>query len=147
MKKTADIIDLASIDTVAACNQGVEVELRHPGTNERLGIFWTVLGKDSDVYNDYIRDKVNATLRKKALAEKRGRDLEIRTLEDAEAEQIETLVVCSTGWRTGDKPVINFKGEDLEFSVANAKKILTERAWIRKPLDDAIGDLTNFMPS
>lgn len=146
MKKTA-AIDLASIDTVAACNQGVEVELRHPATNEPLGIFWTVLGRDSDTYNDYIRDKVNAMLRKKALAEKRGRDLEIRTLEDAEAENIETLIVCSTGWRTGDKQVICFGGQELEFNVANAKKILTERAWIRKQLDEAIGDLSNFMPS
>lgn len=147
MKKTADIIDLASIDTVAACNQGVEVELRHPATNELLGIFWTVLGRDSDTYNDYIRDKVNTMLRKKALAEKRGKDLEIRTLEDAEAENIETLIVCSTGWRTGDKPVICFGGQELDFNVANAKKILTERAWIRKQLDEAIGDLTNFMPN
>lgn len=144
MKKN-DMIDLGSIDTVSACNKGVEIELRHPATNEPIGIHWTVVGSESDTFKDYMRTKINERIRKEAMARKRGRDPEIKTIEDSEEDTIELLTVCSLGWRTGDSKVIKFNGADLEFNVQNAKKILAERAWIRKQLDDAIGDLGNFM--
>lgn len=139
--------DLGSIDTVAACNKGAEIELRHPATNEPLGIFWTVLGTDSDAFREYTKESLNDRIRKEALAKKRGRDVEVRTIEDSEQDTINLLTVCSTGWRSIDKPTIAFKGEELQFNVANVKRVLTELPWIRRQIDEAIGDLENFMKS
>lgn len=144
MKKN-NVVDLASIDTAAACNKGFEVELRHPVTNQPLGIFWGVLGSDSDIFRDHVKETINDRLRKEAMAKKRGRDLEVRTMEDAEQDSIELLIVCSTHWRTGDEKTLRFKGEDLAFSVPNAKRVLEDMRWIRAQIDEAIGDLGNFM--
>lgn len=143
--KSNDIIDLGNIDTVSACNAGFEVELRHPATNAPLGIFWDVMGSDSDAFRDYIKESTNERLRKEAMAKKKGRDIEVKTIQDFEQETINILTVCSLGWRTGDSPTITFKGESLSFSVPNVKKVLSAMPWIRTQLDEAMGDLANFM--
>lgn len=146
MKKN-ESFDLASIDTVAACNKGYEVELKHPATNEPIGIFWSVLGSDSDTFRDYMKEATNAKLRKDAMARKRGKDVEVRTVEEAEKETIDLLTLCSLGWRSTDSSAIKFKGEDLAFNVPNVRRVLTELPWIRRQIDEAIGDLENFMKS
>lgn len=138
-------LDLSTIDTVAACNKGFEVELKHPATNEPLGLYWTVLGSESDAFREFIKETLNTRIRKEAMAKKRGKDLEIRTMDEAEAETIDLLTVCSLGWRSGDKPTLKFSGEDLAFNVPNVRKVLQTLPWIRKQLDEAIGDLENFM--
>lgn len=138
-------IDLASIDTVAACNAGADVELLHPVTREPLGIFWRVLGRDSDVFKAHVNKNVNAKMRRAMLAKKRGRDAEPTTAEEAEADAIELLVACSAGWRTGDMPTIEFKGSPLAFDENNARRVLTALPWIRSQVDEAVGDLENFM--
>lgn len=145
--KNNDSFDLGNIDTVSACNAGFEVELRHPATNAPLGVFWTVLGSDSDVFRDYIKESTNERLRKDAMARKKGRDVEVKTIQDIEQETIDMLTLCSVGWRTGDAQTITFKGEILSFNVPNVKKVLTAMPWIRKQLDEAMSDLANFMKS
>lgn len=40
-------IDLASLDTQAACEQGAELELLHPATGQPLGVYLTLAGVDS----------------------------------------------------------------------------------------------------
>ena len=41
-------IDLATIDTVKGSNDGFDVRIYHPGTNEDLDITINVLGRHSD---------------------------------------------------------------------------------------------------
>ena len=144
MKKN-EVIDLASFDTVAACNKGFEVELRHPGTGQPLGIFWKVVGRHSDIFREYIKEKSNERLCKETLAKKRGKDIPPRTPEEIEEDTIEMLTLCTLGWRTGEASTIHFKGEDVPFNVPNCRKVLTEMLWIREQLDEPIGDLRNFM--
>lgn len=139
--------DLSSVDTVAACNKGTEIELKHPVTNEPTGVFWGILGRDSDAYREYFRELANARIRKEVMARKRGKDVEVETVEVAEAKAIELLVSCSTGWRSEDKPTLTFKGEELEFTVMNAKTVLEALPWVRRQIEDGIDDLENFMKS
>lgn len=143
--KKSNVIDLASLDTTAACNQGFEVELKHPATNKPVGIFWKVVGRDSDIFREYIREKANDRIRREAAALKRGKELEVRTVEQAESDNIELMTVCSTGWRTEEGSTLKFNGQELEFNVPNAKAVLTALPWIRNQLDAVIGDLENFM--
>lgn len=137
------MIDLGELDTVKACNDGAEIELRHPVTKAPLGIFWTVLGKDSDAFREHVRDTINDDLRR-ARNKKRTGD-EAQTVEMAEQRALELLLVCSRGWRTGDQPVINLNGEQLTFSVSNAKRVLTAMPWVKDQIDAAIADLENFL--
>lgn len=157
LSDTATPIDIASLDTAAASDKGAEIELLHPTTNAPLGIFITVLGKDSQVFRDHVKHDVNAQLRKEALAQRRGKKLDPLTAEEAEEKAIELLVLCTLGWRSETKnakgvvldnqPHILMGGEVLTFNVLNAKRIYTDSLWIRRQVDDAIGDLENFIKS
>lgn len=144
MKKN-EPFDLASIDTVAACNNGFEVELKHPVTQASLGIFWKIVGSDSDTFKAHIKETLNARLRQEALAKKRGKELPVRTIEEIEAEGIDLLLICSLGWRTVDSNTIPFDGQQLEFNIPNAKTVLKRLPWVKTQIDEAMGDLENFM--
>lgn len=139
-------MDLSTLDTVAACNKGAEVELLHPVSRAPLGVFVTVLGSDSDTFKELLRSRVDERIRREALARKRGRELETPTVAQREAESIETLCACTTGWRTGDEPTLTLHGEALPFSIPNAKRVYTDLLWVRKQVDEAVADLENFMP-
>lgn len=133
-------LDLATLDTVAACDKGAEIELRHPVTTAPLGVFISIVGRDSSVFKEYIRNRVNDKLRRDALDKKRGRDEVVPTMEESEAESIELVTLCTTGWRN-----VTYKGTELAFNVANALMLYAEMPWIRRQVDEAIGDLENFM--
>jgi len=144
MKKT-ESFDLGSIDTIAACNKGTEFELRHPATNAHIGIFWTLVGRDSDVFRSYVKEQTNAAIRREAMAKKRGKDPDIKTVEDYEQDTITLLTICSVGWRSSESNTIKFKGEELVFNVPNVKRVLTDMPWIRNQLNEFISELENFM--
>lgn len=141
MTKAAPL-DLSSLDTAVACEKGFELELVHPVTKAPLGQFITVLGKDSKPFRDHIRRASNDRLRKQAMAQRRGKDADVPTIEQIEGEAIDLLVVCTTGFRG-----IMYKGAELAFSDEAARKLYTEQPWIRGQVDEAVGDLELFMPA
>lgn len=132
--------DLSKLNTKSACDKGVDVELHHPSTNVPLGMFITIIGKDSQEFRDFTREKTNTRLRKDSDAQRRGKNPEIRTVEGIEAENIELLVTCTKGWRGIEKD-----GVELPFSVQNAIMIYKEYPWIYSQINDAIGDYDNFL--
>lgn len=153
-KIVTGMIDLADLDTSKASDKGAEIELNHPSTEAPLGIFITVLGKDSEVFREHGKNRYNEDVRREAAASRRGKSVPPYTAEELEEKAIETLVLCSLGWRTEVKgegkspvsePCLFYKGEKLAFNVPNCKRVYAENLWIRRQVDDAIGDLENFM--
>lgn len=151
-----DAFDLASIDTVRDCNVGADIELKHPTTSKGTGVFFTVLGRDSDAFRDHVKEQNDADERREFMARKRGREPEPKLSDQQEAEAVDLLAAVITGWYTltpakkkGDPPTrkdtVNFGGEELAFSGLNAKKILRERLWVRRQVDAALGDMENFI--
>jgi hypothetical protein len=159
-------IDLADLDTAKASDKGAEIELLHPTKQTPLGIFVTVLGKDSEVFRSQVKSDINAAVRKEAFAKKRGKTIDPMTAEEAEEKAVELLVLCTLGWRSetyeydsngaikledgkrkvlANEPSITLGGEKLSFSVINAKRVYTDFVWFRRQVDDAIGDLENFI--
>ena len=61
-KENSPVLDLASLDTAALCEQGAELELTHPATGAPLGVYLTLAGVDSKTWR-----KATA-----ALAERQG---------------------------------------------------------------------------
>ena len=139
------VVDLATLDSVGACNQGSEIELKHPVTNAPLGVFVGILGKDSDAFRDHVRFSVNEDFRRAQLAKKRGKPEEAQTMEKNEARGVELLIACTTGWRTGKEPTLKIGSEQLQFNVANAKRVYENYPWIKAQVDEGIVDLENFM--
>ena len=154
-KPKAELFDIGSIDTVAASDAGTEVELLHPTTRKPLGVFISILGKHSNTFREIVRERINRRAAAEQRAARRNKPLEPRTAEEIEREGLELLAACSTGWRSetrdekGDvvanETVMVFKGEKLPFSTANALKVYTEMLWVREQIDEAIGDIENFI--
>lgn len=146
--------DLSTLDTISACDQGAEIEIRHPATNAATGIFITVLGKDSSVFKAFSRAKTNARLNRDAMNARRGKDSASRTVEDIEQENLELLAACTVTWRTvvagkggavESKPVIFLKGEELSCTPENSIRVYRDFPTIYSQLDEAIGEMENFI--
>jgi len=145
-----DKFNLAGLNTAAACDKGAEIELTHPTLGTPLGVFITVLGKDSEVFKNKSRGLNNAKIRRDAAAAKRGKDPEVRTMEVIEQENLELLAVCSTGWRTvkSEGVVVQalvFNDEEVTFNQENAIKVYSDYSWIFDQVNEGIGFLENFI--
>ena len=131
-------VDLAAIDTVKGSNEGFNVRIFHPGTNEDLDISITVLGKDSDAFQ-----KVSRAQNKKRMAkmQKGGfRNVSPVPIEEIEQDGIALLAACTTGW-TG----VIIEGKEVAFSTDNAVMVYERFPWIKEQIDVAIGDRANFI--
>lgn len=143
MSKKSDIIDIGEISPQAACDKGFELQIEYRG--EPIPVFITVTGKDGTAYKAKFREMQNERLRKDFEQERGGKPEEPPKVEDIEGGAAELLAACTSGWRSGEQPIIRMNGEDLEFSQSNAAKIYAEQEWIRRQVDAAVHDLGNFM--
>ena len=152
------VIDLASLDTIQASDKGDRIAIFHPTTKEPIGLFIQLLGKHSTTFRELVRDRINNRIKKESMAAKRGKALDPRTAEEVEAEAIEMLVACTVGWETeiyneGNpkkgikevKPTMRFEGQDVPFTSQKALEVYTRMLWLREQVDNAIGDLENFI--
>lgn len=131
-------VDLSSIDTVKGANEGFDVRIYHPGTNEDLDVTINVLGKDSDEFQ-----KVSRAQSKKRMAKlsKGGfRNTSAIPLEEVEQDGIELLASCTRGWSG-----VVVDGKEVPFSKDAAVDVYTRFPWIREQVDAAIGDRANFI--
>ena len=137
MKATSE---LSKIDTVKGSNEGFDVQIYHPGTNEDLGISIHVLGKDSD---EFI--KVSRAQSKKRLAKmsKGGfRNTAPVPVEEIDQDSLSLLAACTKSW----KGVI-VEGKAIECTPDNVVMIYERFPWIREQVDTAIGDRANIIKS
>lgn len=138
-------VDLNSIDTVKGANEGFDVQIYHPGTNEDLGITIRVLGKDADEFQ-----KVSRAQSKKRMAKltKGGfRNTTALPVEEIEQDAIELLAACTKSWAQEDKPTITVDGKELPYSKDNAVVLYERFPWIKEQVDVAMGDRANFIKS
>lgn len=130
------------IDTVAACDAGAEIELLHPVTNEPTGMFVSVVGRDSTVFQGLIAKAADAERRRVFAAQKRGKVAEPKPYADSQREAVEMLAAATKGWRN-----VVLDGAELEFSEANAIKFYSKRPAFKTQIDEAIANLENFIKS
>ena len=126
------------LSTLEPTPDSVPVPLRHPTTSERLlsdtgaPITISIVGMDSEQFRTRHRAIINRRL-------SAGKKAKV-TAEEIEAESIDTIAACITGWQH-----VELDGKVLEFSKANAKALLTRLPWLREQLDEAIADRANFL--
>lgn len=143
-------MDLESLNTVAQSDAGHELELVHPTKATPLGIYVTVLGRDSSVFRDLQNEQNRRRLSK---MQKLGTVRANIPLEEIDKDAVELTAACIKSWRTvdleGDKPeepVILLKGERLQCNKANASRLFVEYPWVREQVEAAITDRGNFLP-
>lgn len=137
---TQKVYDLSHIDTVVASNKGAEFELVHPITQAKMGMFISVVGKDSDIFREFQRTAFNRYMREEAMAKKRGKDAKVRSAEELEDDSLTLLVSCTTGWRN-----IVVDGKEVPYSDEEVGKLYKKYPWVRDQVNEAIGDLELFM--
>lgn len=133
------VFDLSALDTIKACNAGAEIELLHPVTKRPLGMFISIVGKDSDAFQAYIADKTDADRAKDFQARRKNQVAEPKYFAEQKAENIQLLVNCTTGFRN-----VSFNGP-LSFNEANATKLYIGLPWVSEQVDKAIVDYENFI--
>lgn len=147
--------DLGDFDTTAGSDEGAEFELLHPTNKRPLGIFWRVLGKHSEIFRDIVRERTDARIQREASAAKFGIEDKPMTAEQIEGNAVELLTACTLGWRSetyndkkevvDNRPIIKIAGEELEFNLANAKRVIERFIWIREQVDAKVGELELFI--
>jgi len=101
-------MDLTQLDVKAASEKGAVLTIKHPMTGEPLeGVTITVIGRDSPS----VRAAMLEIERRKAKGETIDRD----------EEGLELLSSVVKGWEG-----IEFEGQPLEFSKANARKLFSD---------------------
>lgn len=133
-------VDLSSIDTVKGANEGFEVKIYHPGTNEDLDIVINVLGKDSDEFVKTSR----AQLKKRMAKISKGgfRSTSAIPVEEIESDGLQLLAACTKSWRG-----VVIDGKEVPCSPDNAVMVYERFPWIKEQIDAAIGDRANFIKS
>jgi hypothetical protein len=144
--------DLSSLDVVTGANEGFELELYNPATQEDLGIFITVLGKDS---TEFRKLQAEQNQRRLDRAGRAGNVSKMLSERQIRADGIELDAACTKSWRTvtpdadgeteHSKSVILVAGTELECTKQNAIKLYTDFPWIKEQVDEAILDRANFM--
>lgn len=110
-------------------------EIRNPKTDEPIGLIITLI-PESDA-------KVQAVQRK--FLNDRIQRRKPPTAEQIESSQLAKVIAGIEKWEwTGEA---NFHGEKPEFNEANARKLFKELPWIRKQVDEEIGDDAAFFQS
>ncbi|API58099.1 hypothetical protein BSL82_01295 [Tardibacter chloracetimidivorans] len=130
------------LSSIALSDAATEIELTHPITSERLGIFVSVYGKHSSAFQDYTRRKANESLKRMAAQRRRGKDEEPPTVEQIESDAVDLLVACTAGWRG-----MVLDGAELAFSAEAARKLYLDKRFpfIREQVDEAVGDTQAFL--
>ena len=139
MTKAKSGFNLASLDTISACNKPFEVEIKTI-SGMPTGFFISVLGKDSDTYRNIVRSMADETMRRQAT----GKNADT-SLEKMEKKNIDALVAVTTGWRFGNGNAVPLGEESLEFSPANARRVYTEILPVRQQVQEAVDNLENFI--
>lgn len=139
-------MDLKDLDTTQGAEQGFELELLHPVNAAPLGIFITVLGRDSAAHaklqNEQNRRRINR-------AQKLGNKPTL-SLEELERDAIELYATCTSSWHCVEKdgskkPTLLVDGKELECVHENAVKLYTRFKWVCEQVDTAIVDRANFL--
>lgn len=137
MTKKKSGFNLAKLDTIAACNKPIEIEIRDTD-GEPTGVFFSIVGRDSDA----VRARMRAIGEEEMQAEITGAS---QAIDKAERRTISTLVAATTGWRDGDNPTLEWGSDRLEFSPDNAARVYGGILPIRDQVSAALFDISRFM--
>ncbi|HBI47999.1 MAG TPA: hypothetical protein DDX93_04695 [Smithella sp.] len=135
-------IDLAALDTVKGSNAGFEVSIYNPATHEDLGLFITVLGKDSDEFQKVSRSQQKRRMEKLSKGGFRNTNIPIESIE---ADGIQLLAAVTKSWRQGEKQTITVGVNELPCTKDNAAALYERFPWIKEQVDIAVGDRANFI--
>ena len=127
--------DFASRDVAAKAEEGAELEVLDPITNEPVGVYITLAGADSAIHRT-----ATATIAKRRLSNPKGFRNRALDPEKFEAEGIEVLAACTLGWRG-----VIVEGAPLPCGRDNAVRLYTRFPWLREQVDQFVSDRSAYL--
>lgn len=134
---------LQGIDTKTLSDQGVEMVVKQLDSDKPLldytgqTVSITVLGPDSNKYQDIMRAQIKKRLNR--MAENKGKDE--TDLDEVEADLIHLLVSCTVSWKGIYKP----DQTEIPCTPENARKLYANYPVLREQLDRFVGNRANFL--
>lgn len=134
-------MDLSTLDTSTAAEQGATMEVQHPTSGAVLtqagGAAVSILlaGQDSERFRKADRKIANRRFASTAA----GRRVTV-TSESLEADNLERLVACTISWSG-----VGFDGADKECTPENAREAYKRLPWLREQAEAFIQDRANFL--
>lgn len=127
--------DFTTRDVAKKAEEGAELEVLDPVTNEPVGVFITLAGADSAIHR-----KTTATIAKRRLSNTKGFRNRALDPEKFEAEGIEVLAACTLGWKG-----VVADGAPLPCSRDNAIMLYTRFPWLREQVDQFVSDRSVYL--
>jgi len=134
--------DRTKTPTVRSVSEaGYRFELTDPQGRPQ-GVFITVRGAESEALRAHLGQQVQDDLQRELQARKRGREVDIKSIDVRMAESIELAVVATIGW-VG----VEDNGAPLPFSAEAARSLYRDFSWIRAAVIREALELGNFVHS
>ena len=127
-------VSIDDLNLVSSSDKPFELDLLSPKTDKPMGITILVFGDHAEKVQKYVRTELNARRQQAALRMKKGKDIDIESVEDDLEFSIESCVVRTAGW----------KGLKEEFSPELARKLYTQNPALRGQVLAASGNVANF---
>lgn len=134
------MFDLSKNNLSEIAELGYEFEVKMPD-GSATGAFITVRGEQSKKAQAHVRKMFAEYQAKELAAQRRGKQLDPITLEEAEERNAETAAVRTISWRGFGE-----KGQEIPFTPENAKRIYLEHEWIRDQVMEESKQILNFRP-
>lgn len=129
--------DLSTFDALSTnSEQGVELDVRHPVTQEPIGWTLRIAGAESDRVKKVTRRQRNAALK--------GQRKHL-TSDLLETQQREVLAACVISWTFADG--VKIDGEQPDCTPENVDRLLKRFSWLGQQIDDKASDQSAFLPS
>lgn len=129
----AQEISIDNFDERAANEQGVEVELV-TSTNQATGIHLRVLGEHSEKVSSHTFRTINTRRRQELANARKGKNADVRPIEDDVTLTIDKAVIATIGWRGPKEP----------FGEANLRKLLMRNPSFVTQILEASADSAAF---
>jgi hypothetical protein len=123
-------MEIGEICTREAHEEGAELNITHPATGEVTDFYINVLGPDSRAWRKAIKTDFTRLLSNK------GAGISEDDLLDSD---INKLAAITSGWRG-----LQRDGKDVEFSLAECKKLYNDSPQVMTQVDVFVGNSRNF---
>lgn len=144
-------MSFADLSTEIIADQGFEVAILNPKTQLPTGVYITIYGVDSEVFQNTQNKQQNRRLQSKRI---------MLTAEEQKAQTADLLAACTKSWRTvevkeenGEKCEVSRDEIEIEpgqwfpCTTDNARMLYRKRgfAFVREQIDREMGDRANFL--
>ena len=109
------------------------IDINHPVTLEPIGLKIDLLPTTSKQVRDVQRKHANENIKNR---------FKTTTAEKLEANALDILVAATAGWTWGEGA--DWKGGKPELTPENVREVYKKAPWIRKQVDEALGDDAEF---